>query len=302
MTLLAHLQLDAAVLRHAALGDVQLRHDLEARDERRLELHRRLHDLLQRAVDAVAHADVVLEALEVDVRRAALHRIREDGVDELDDRRILHLRGERRGGDVLLLLLDDLDVAFHVVDDGQEVGDLRVGGALVQLLDRALERELAADDREDVVARDELQVLEDAEVRRVRHGDGERAAVALEGEDEVLDRQVGGDQLGDARVDLELRQVDRRHLVLPRQHLRELGLLDEAELDEVVADAGAVLLLLLERLVELLARDEPLADEEIAKAFGAGGWCGHWGAEGRREGGRPEAAGGQDDGRRFGAS
>ena len=223
---------------------------------------------VQRAVDAVADADVVLEALEVDVRRAALHRVREDGVDQLHDRRIFHLRRERRGGDVLFLLLDDFDVvATHVVDDGHEVGDLRVHGALVELLDGALERELSPDDREDVVARDELEVVEDAEVRRVRHGDGERAAVALEGEDEMLDREVGRDQLGDARVDLELGEVDRGHLVLPRQHLGELGLLDEAELDQVVADAGAALALLLERLVQLLARDEPLADEEITKTF-----------------------------------
>ena len=78
MTFLPDLQLDAAVLRHAALGDVELRHDLEARDERRLQLHRRLHDFLQRAVDAVAHAELVLEALEVDVRRAALDGVRED--------------------------------------------------------------------------------------------------------------------------------------------------------------------------------------------------------------------------------
>ena len=92
MTLLPDLELDAAVLRHAALGDVELRHDLEARDERRLELQRRLHDFLQRAVDAVAHAQLVLEALEVDVRRAALHGVGEDRVDELDDRRVIHLR------------------------------------------------------------------------------------------------------------------------------------------------------------------------------------------------------------------
>ena len=50
---------------------------------------------------------------------------------------------------------------------------------------------------------------------------------------------------------------------------------DEAELDEVVADPRAVLLLLLERLLQLLARDEPLADEEVTDSFGGGGWCGH---------------------------
>ena len=52
--------------------------------------------------------------------------------------------------------------------------------------------------------------------------------------------------------------------------LRELDLVDEAELDEVVADARAAGFLLLKRAVQLLARDEPLADEEIANAFTRG--------------------------------
>src|SRR5439155_177810 len=42
-----HLELDAPVLRHAPLGDVQLRHDLHARSERRSHLDRRLHHLVQ---------------------------------------------------------------------------------------------------------------------------------------------------------------------------------------------------------------------------------------------------------------
>jgi hypothetical protein len=277
--LLPVLQLDASVLRHATLGDVQLRHDLEARDQRGLELHRRLHDFHQRAVDAVAHADVVLEALEVDVRRAALDRIREDGVDQLDDGRVLHLRLERGGGDFLVGVLEDLDVAFliHVLDHVHQVGDLTVHRRFVDLVDGALDRELSPDDGEDVVPRDELEILEHAEVRRVGHRDGERASIPLEREDEVLHREIGGDELGDAGVDLEPGEVDRGHLELAREDLRELGLLNEAELDEVVADAGAALLLLLDCLIELLARDELLAHEEIAESFGSGDRSGHEG-------------------------
>ena len=37
-----------------------------------------------------------------------------------------------------------------------------------------------------------------------------------------------GIELDDARIDLEARQVDRRHAVLPSDDLRELGLVDEA--------------------------------------------------------------------------
>ena len=45
--------LDAAVLRQALLGDVELRHDLDARGDRVAELQRRRHDVVEHAVDAV---------------------------------------------------------------------------------------------------------------------------------------------------------------------------------------------------------------------------------------------------------
>ncbi len=52
----AEADLDAAVLRQALLGDVELRHDLDARGDRVAELHRRRHDVVEDAVDAVADA------------------------------------------------------------------------------------------------------------------------------------------------------------------------------------------------------------------------------------------------------
>ena len=64
--------LDAAILREAALGDVELRHDLDARGDGVLELHRRLHDLVEHAVHAEAHAETLLVRFEMDIRGAAL--------------------------------------------------------------------------------------------------------------------------------------------------------------------------------------------------------------------------------------
>jgi hypothetical protein len=55
---LAELELDATVLRQAPLGDVEARHDLHARRDRVLQLQRRLHHLVEHAVDAVADAEV----------------------------------------------------------------------------------------------------------------------------------------------------------------------------------------------------------------------------------------------------
>jgi hypothetical protein len=67
----AELDLDATVLRQAALGDVELRHDLQTRGDRVAQLHRRLHHLVHHAVDAEPDAEVLLVGLDVNVRRAS---------------------------------------------------------------------------------------------------------------------------------------------------------------------------------------------------------------------------------------
>ena len=105
---------------------------------------------------------------------------------------------------------------------------------------------------------------------RIGHRDRERASFALEREHQVALRQLGGDQLRDARIDLEVREVDGGHPELAREHARELDLVDEAELHEVVADAHAAGFLFLKRPVHCLARDEPLAHEEITETFTRG--------------------------------
>ena len=82
-------QPNAAVLRQPALGDVELRHDLETADDRGGEMRRRRRRVLQHAVDAIAHAQSVLIALEVHVRRARVERLDEQQVHEAHDRRFV---------------------------------------------------------------------------------------------------------------------------------------------------------------------------------------------------------------------
>ena len=62
------------------------------------------------------------------------------------------------------------------------------------------------------------------------------APARLERDDLVLLRGLGGDQLDDRRVDFELREVDRRDAVLLAEEGGDLLVLDEAHLDEVVAE------------------------------------------------------------------
>src|SRR2546425_6181959 len=99
------------------------------------------------------------------------------------------------------LLLDHLEVVRRL-DVLEQRLQLSVG-LLVILVDRVPERVLPGDHREYVAARDELDVLDRRDVVRVRDRDREGPSLALEGQDGVLDGDVGGEQLDDLRVDLE---------------------------------------------------------------------------------------------------
>src|SRR5690606_23165179 len=66
----AHIHLDTAVLRQAALRDVHPGHNLQTRDDGGLGALRRDGHLLQHAVDAVADLHVFLARLHVNIARA----------------------------------------------------------------------------------------------------------------------------------------------------------------------------------------------------------------------------------------
>ena len=84
--LVVDVQFDAAVLGHAAFGDVQVGHDLDAAADGGGDVRGRRHHLVQHAVDAVAHLEFALERLEVDVRGLVLDGLQQHEVDQLADR------------------------------------------------------------------------------------------------------------------------------------------------------------------------------------------------------------------------
>ncbi len=255
----SHLQLDAAVLRQAPLGDVQLRHDLEPRRDRVAQLHRRLHHLVEHAVDAVADAEFLLVRLDVDVRRVALDGVGEDQVHELDDRRVLGLARQLADVDVVLVLdqleVFDVEVRHHVRERG---------GLVVVLVDRGLDRLFRGDDDLDVVPGEELDVVDREDVRRIGGGEDQRGAGAVHRNHGVLDRHLFRDQLDDVAIDLELGEFDRRQPVLLGDELGELGFLEVTELGDLVAEASAVGARLVAGALQLLGRQHVLTDEQLA--------------------------------------
>jgi hypothetical protein len=114
----AQAQADAAVLRQAFFGDVQVGHDLQARDQGGVQRAVGLHHLAQRAVHAKAHAAVALVGLDVDVARAVARGLREQGVEHADDGRVVGgFQQVFHGGQLLHHAREvgvALDLAHHV--------------------------------------------------------------------------------------------------------------------------------------------------------------------------------------------
>ncbi len=110
---------EAPVLREAALGDIQAGENLDAGGDRQLERLGRRTRLDQRAIDAVAQLERLLEGLDVNIGSLFLERLHEDEVDDLDDGRVLALVRQPVQVDLLALLGDDLGFAGflgHLLD------------------------------------------------------------------------------------------------------------------------------------------------------------------------------------------
>ena len=90
-------QLERAVLGHPPLGDVHLAEDLDPLHHREAELVQHARALLEHTVDAVAHPQVVLPWLEVEVARPLLDRPLQELVDQRDRALLFDGRASRDG-------------------------------------------------------------------------------------------------------------------------------------------------------------------------------------------------------------
>ena len=164
-------QADAAVLRQPPLGDVELRHDLDAADDRGREVRRRRGRGLQHAVHAIAHVQAVGVALEVHVRGARLERLDQQQVHEPHHRRLV--------GEVQEVVERDLVGVLAARLAAAEAGDQafrRHGVGRVHAADRAAQVVLAEPLERDRHAEGEPQVVERERLDRVAPGaDDDRA-------------------------------------------------------------------------------------------------------------------------------
>ena len=189
---LAHLEPDPAVLGQPSLGDVELRHDLHAGDDGGLEpLGDRL-DVVQDAVNPVAHLQVAFEGLDVDVACPAFDGMGDEEVDELDDG---GLRCEvLEVSHILFRFAQNPHVPFiDILDDLPDILRLLAVVPGQVFVDDAA---LAGVDK-DVGIQCGLQGIHQRPVVRVGHDNFQDIVLEFQGNDPVFPDKAGGDSLQD---------------------------------------------------------------------------------------------------------
>ena len=175
------------------------------------------------AVNTEADAEFFFVRLHVNVAGSALHGVGEHEVHELDDGSFVG-RSFEFGQLHLLLFSLHFDVGgvaevVHRLHDLLELFFFRSAVGLVDALDDGTFR---SDDRLDVEAGHELDIVHRKDVGRIDHGDGERCTYAAERENLVALRGFVRDQLDDGGIDFEIGKINGGHTVLARQEVGDV--------------------------------------------------------------------------------
>ena len=134
----AQRDLDAPVLRDAALGDVEVGEHLQPRGDRQRQRAGRRRHFVERTIDAVADLELVLKRLEVDVRSLVADGLANHEIYKPDDRRLFRHRLDVVGGEFAFVLREfaranflqqvrDAGIVFAVMLANLDVDFLRVG-------------------------------------------------------------------------------------------------------------------------------------------------------------------------------
>ena len=208
---------------------------------------------MQHAVDPVAHLELVLEWLDMDVRGPLLDRPIDRQVDEPDDGRLARQVAEVV--DVLLVIAEVLE---------RVLGGLRCspGRRRIAVPVRGLEPledvALARDSRLDLEPRGDAQTLQRVVVGRVGHRDGERPVGLPERENLGVLPELEVHAAERHRDRGEVTAVDRLDAEIRRNEGQEVVLGDEAEIEQQTLQTLAALLLEALDLTEIVDAEASL--------------------------------------------
>ena len=118
---LPHAHLDATVLGHPSLGDIQTGKNLHPGDQGIFDGQRQVHGFKQGTILTISDLHAFFIRFDMDIRHPVLHRLNQDTIDQFDNRRI-------RGGELLAGFIDIIHFQFEIIggfgNDRTEVIDL----------------------------------------------------------------------------------------------------------------------------------------------------------------------------------
>ena len=261
----------AAVLRLAALGDVDVAHDLEAGDDAVLDaLGRALHRV-QHPVDAVPHPHVVLGRLDVDVGRVVLDRLAHEQVHETHD------------GSVVLGVAADAEVGVLggtvlLLERRGQVAELVVGADVA--VDRGEQVGALGDGRGDLHPCGRSHIVDGEDVARVRHREDDLAVGDADGQNGVAPADGAVDEGDGCAVDRVVDEFDEREAGLCCARLRQLDLGDRAAREEF-PNGRVVCGRLAGHRIQVLDRQMAMEDQDLGHRGHGGTSSGKDDVEGR---------------------
>ena len=266
--LAADLDAQASVLRQAALGDVQVAHDLEARRQCELHLLGRGGGVQQNPVHAIAQAHCFFKRLQMDIAGAVFDGLHDHQVGQLDDRRLLAGGGQLVETDVLVHRFDVLHrcglfLSLLLFLGG--LNDVLHGTILgrVQQIELVRNGFFGGDQRGDLQPGDPPHVVDGQDIERVSHRQKQPAIQLGNREDPVALHHLAGDQLQQLREHGGAGDVDRGDVQHTPHADREILFAHIGFFDDELDQAGALFFLLLQQFRHLPRIQQPILDQGV---------------------------------------
>src|SRR5260370_19675279 len=217
---LSVLHAEASVLRHAALGDIELAHYLDARNDSGVVLLRdRRHGLGQHAVNAELDADRIIAGLDMNIAGPPLQRSEDGGIHEPDDRAHVTLGGQ-------LVNRNALVAAFLLVDDVQRealASVLKYALRLLRLLENFCDLSEGRNFSDDPLTQQQADLVDHHQLAGIGNGNGQPPVPRFFQRNKVVaEHKVRRDFCEQIVMELKIMQVHKLAAITPRYILRPL--------------------------------------------------------------------------------
>jgi len=249
-------QIEAAVLRQAAFGNIHARHQLDPRHHRRRDAPIRHHLFVQHAVDAQTDAQHVFVRFDMDIRRTAGDCLFEQAVQQAHHRRIGRVVHLEQAIDVVLVGV--------LADVARQRSDL--GAVPVAVVEHAQHVGLAHQHDIGGVSEQAAGFVIGKQVGRIGHADHRLFGAVVQQYHPVTACELLGNGGNHLRLVAVVAQIHHFHAKLLGEQRQQAILADEPQRDQGAAQLAAAALLFVQRDRQLLAGDDTLLDQQVAQS------------------------------------